>query len=106
MLITGVPFDCYRNSHTALIWAARYNGIDIAKVLLESGADVNIHDGVGNTPLIKAALYNNTGIMEVMLHHCPDPSIVNIVNMRGQPALDVALAFNNKEAIRLLKNIR
>ena len=106
MLITKVPFDCYRNSHTALIWAARYNRIDVAKVLLESGADVNIHDGVGNIPLIKAALCNNTGIMEVMLHHCPDPSIVNIVNMRGQTALDVALAFNNKEAIRLLKNIR
>ncbi len=43
---------------TPLIWAAYWGLFDMAKLLLEEGADVNIPDSYGSTPLDAASVEN------------------------------------------------
>ena len=56
MLRDGVSVDCSDEyGQTALYWAAVNNRIDIVKVLLDSGANVNWQNCFGITPLMDAA---------------------------------------------------
>jgi uncharacterized protein len=59
LLAAGVPVDAPIGSttRTALLSSAEAGYLDIAATLLKAGANVNVRDENGNTPLIHLAEY-------------------------------------------------
>ena len=81
------------------MWAAINNYIEIVKLLLDSGADINKQDDDGYTALINAAFYNRIEIVKLLLN-----ASVNIDKQdnRGNTAL-IWSAYNNyREIVEIL----
>jgi ankyrin repeat protein len=57
------------NSHgwTPLMTAACYGRVEIARILIEAGADKNARDKAGKTPLIIAAEFGSVGIVDLLV---------------------------------------
>jgi FOG: Ankyrin repeat len=71
----------------------------IAKLLLDNGANVNAADLSGNTSLIKASLCRHENIVRLLLQRGAD---VNVVNNDGKAALDIAQERGYHNIVRLL----
>ena len=66
---------------TALHYATRYNRIDVVKLLLREGADVNKQNyDYKDTPLHYAAQYNKTEVARLLIQNGADVNIRNDVN--------------------------
>lgn len=65
------------------------------------GADVNLVDNYGNTPLIQACIYNNPEIVDLLIKSGAD---VNKENSKGVTALLLALENRYIDIIKLLLN--
>lgn len=50
-----VNYKEQRYGNTPLVMACQYNLVEIAKYLIENGADINLKTGTGHTPLMAAA---------------------------------------------------
>ena len=66
----GEPEDGY----TALLWAIVNQDPVMVEALLANGADANIADGWGNTPLMLAATKNNLAFVKSLITHGADAS--------------------------------
>ena len=77
------------NGWTPLEHAVHKNQLESVKALLDAGADPNLADRAGTTPLIMAAGYGYTPIVELLLRRGADP---RRFNRNGQNALDAALS--------------
>jgi ankyrin repeat protein len=66
---------------TALMYAARENAIDAARTLVELGADVNVQDPEGVTPLMEAVLNLHYDLARMLLDKGADPRIADKVGM-------------------------
>lgn len=62
---------------TALHIAARNGNAEIAKILIENGADVNLFDKEGWTPLMRSALSRNPELIKILLNANADAAKVN-----------------------------
>ena len=72
---------------TALSWAA-WSGLgDIVSILLEKGAQKDVVDKKGNTPLMLAALRGNDTVVDILRKAGAD---INMKNNDGQTALSIA----------------
>jgi len=65
LLEQGVNPDSALDGVPALIWATYNNHYEIVKALLEKGADVNIRDKDGDTPLIVASFTRNIKLVKL-----------------------------------------
>jgi ankyrin repeat protein len=52
---------------TPLCWAAQHGQLDVAKLLLDHGADFDLADTIGRTPLLWAARYGHEKILQLLL---------------------------------------
>lgn len=84
---------------TALDIAARNNNAGLIRLLLDHGADPDIPNGIGRTPLINAAVWGKTDALKTLLAHGPS---VNSIELWGGTALDAARDDNNFENVKLL----
>ncbi len=66
-----------------LFWAAGNGRTDICQLLIEKGADVNLVNGYGNTPLINAARYGHIDICQLLIDNGAD---INVQNHEGLTA--------------------
>jgi len=83
---------------TALHFAVARNNFDVAKALLENGANPNIKDTMsGLTPIFYAL--NNQKMLNLLLEHKADSNIQNNI---GQTPLIIAVVRNYTEAVKLL----
>lgn len=91
--------------HNALIYASKYNYIQIVELLLKSDININSKDKYGWTPLMYAATFGRKEIVNLLIEKGAD---INIQNDIGWTALSYALNNDHEEIIKLLnvKNIR
>lgn len=101
--------DNDRFGSTPLHYAVTYGKItpemrvNIMKLLIEYGADINIQDGQGNTSLHIAMQYINFNIAKYLIDNGAD---LNIINNEGKTPIDIAKEINNKEAINYLNKLK
>ena len=62
---------------TALHIASRNGSVEIAKILIENGANVNVADNEGWTPIMRAALSKNPELIKIFLNVGADPRKMN-----------------------------
>lgn len=82
-----------------LLFAAREGLLQLASVLLKNGADVNVCDMAGSTPLCHAVFFRHRAVAELLLRHGAD---VDYANCRGKSPLYLASLNNDPEMIQLL----
>jgi uncharacterized protein len=86
---------------TALTGAVSQNHNQIARLLVENGADVNHRYEAGFTPLMHAAYAGNEELTALLLAHGADP---DAKNSDGKTALTFAQEKGNHKILNLLKN--
>ena len=67
-LINSTDIELY-NTRTPLYYTCEYNRPEIARLLLENGANPNVVDLYDSTPLSEACFRNNLEIVEIMLEY-------------------------------------
>ncbi|PRP85288.1 ankyrin repeat-containing protein [Planoprotostelium fungivorum] len=100
------PLEAANNvGHTALFVAIYSDRPDCARLLLENGAEINVRDNKGNTPLHAAATVS-LSCTKVLINHRDqmEEQLLDAVNERGQTALIVSLKKQHVDiAIALLE---
>jgi ankyrin repeat protein len=84
---------------TALHWAARNDDVNMARLLLQAGADPNAANRYGVTPLSLAAVNGSAAVIQALVKAGADP---NAALREGQTILMTAARTGNVEAVRLL----
>ena len=85
---------------TPLIYAAFNGHLEIAKLLVKSGADVNAVSRNGSSALLVASRGGHIDIVKLLLANRADP---NKALESGATALDVALKSENTDIAELLR---
>ena len=79
--------------------AANYSNLEIVRLLLEAGANVNARDTNGNTALAIAVRNGHVGVIQLLLDHDAD---INAKNNNGNTVLIEESSFGHLETIKLL----
>lgn len=87
-------------SGSALFVAVSKGYSDIARVLLERGADIDEIDTHGRTPLMIAVIYNQMDTAKLLLNYGPDLSLRD----QAKNALKYAIEHKSDDMADLLKN--
>jgi ankyrin repeat protein len=96
-------------SATPLITAVKNDALEIAKILIDKGADINAHDEntAGNTAINEAVECASPEFVEYLLASGADPTIRGWMQMN---AIDRAIKCSkrnpSKENLRILKAVR
>lgn len=85
--------------NSGLHWAARLGLAEMARLLIDNGADLNIRNDEGFTPLHWAAGEGQKELVVILIVHGAD---VNARNKRGWTPLRWAEAQSQKEMVRIL----
>lgn len=86
------------NNGTALMAAVFKNRSAIVKALLENGADPNLADNNGTTPLHYATMSENYELVNMLIGYKADKYKMN---NKGKSAFDYALITKNQEIISI-----
>ena len=79
--------------------AAKLGRLQQVRNLIAEGADINVSNNMGRTPLMGATYYRNRGIVKELLIEGAD---VNAVDARGRTALMMAVVNNDTNIVSLL----
>lgn len=88
-------------SGRALIDATQKNNIKMVKTLLLAGANVNMQDRGGFTPLMMASMYGYRNIVILLLK---SGARLSMESRSGHTAMDFAIKNRRKKVIFILKN--
>jgi ankyrin repeat protein len=83
---------------TALHMAARRGNVEIAEALLESGADIEAPDSLGETPLRRAVNCDKTDVAKLLLARGAD------MHSKGSKGLTPLVAARTTAMRRLLES--
>lgn len=89
----------YSYGDTALIFASDIDHNEIAKILIETGANVNAQNNTGDTALLTATHRGNPELMKILIQAGAN---VNTQNNRGDTALMIAAFKSNGKIAKLL----
>ena len=84
---------------SALFWAVYYEQEDIVRLLLNTGADTNVSNRYGLTPLIQSALNANGNIISLLLDAGANP---NATSLQGDTALMNAAKAGTLQGVKAL----
>jgi ankyrin repeat protein len=83
------------------LFDASYNGyLDIVKLLIENGADINAKNEYDYNSLMLASKNGFIDVVSLLINNGAD---INVENEYGSTALTYAFKYNNKYIIELLK---
>jgi ankyrin repeat protein len=85
---------------TALHWAARFDDLETAELLIRAGANVSVANRVGVTPLQIAALNGSAAMIEKLVKAGADPN--KPINAEGDTVLMMAARNGNPDAVKVL----
>ncbi len=99
---------------TALHYAARYNHLEMLRVMIEKGVDVNLTEDApaeaGNTPLHTACLHGNAEIVKLLIASGADDTLQNV---NGEIPAHLAVSkkrfggeLERKQRVALLKELK
>jgi len=86
--------------YSLLITAATYNKLDLVEMLLEMGANIEIQNPRGETPLYLANINRNINMIKLLLKYGAE--INKIIHFGGDTVLKKAISNENIEIIKLL----
>jgi len=84
---------------TALLWMAHWNEVDAADLLLRAGADANIANNFGATPLAEACTNGSSALVRLLLKSGAHP---NTAIATGETPLMICARSGAVDAVRLL----
>lgn len=88
------------NGWTPLFYAARNDDTEeICRLLLQSGADPNIRDTDGETPLLRACRFTKSTIVKLLLNHGAD---IEAKDNGGYSTLDMARENKDKTVLQAI----
>lgn len=92
--LADVNVRAKQHGQTALMLAVSHGRLDMVKLLLEAGADINIQDEDGSTALMCAAEHGHIEIVKHFLTH-PDCDS-NLTDVDGSTALKIAMEAGHR----------
>lgn len=93
--LADVNVRARQHGQTALMLAVSHGRLDMVRLLVESGADMNIQDEDGSTALMCAAEHGHTEIVKHLLSQ-PDCD-ASITDCDGSTALNIAMDAGNRD---------
>lgn len=81
--------------------ASKHNNINIIKLLLDNGANINAINHWKTTPLMYAYVYGHLEVIRFLLKHGAN---MNMINYWGQTAKDRALEYKHLDCVHLLES--
>ncbi|CAG9828438.1 unnamed protein product [Diabrotica balteata] len=92
--LADVNIRAKEHGQTALMLAVSHNRLNMVKMLLEAGADINIQDEDGSTALMCGAEH---GHIEIVKHFLSQPDCNStIIDMDGSTALAIAMEAGHR----------
>ena len=88
---------------TALIIAACQGHVEIVKLLMEEGVDLNIQNNEGVTAQFCAVFFGRTEIVQILSDAGADPNIVMSQDLTAMDLVSVEWGDNRESAVRLYK---
>jgi ankyrin repeat protein len=95
----GITLNSVQNQFLLLEVCGMPDSVEIARFLLERGANVNQAGGGGITPLMLAAREQDAGLVRLLLDHGAD---IEARSQSGETALSLAAMAGRLDTIRLL----
>lgn len=102
LIMAGADVDIKDSYTTALHFAARDGFIGMVKILIELGANTNVQNNIGVTPLMLAAFNNHAAIVRLLREKGAD---IDTKNDYGETAFITAAAVINIYMMKLLKEL-
>ena len=90
------------DNKTALHWAVESNHTEIAQLLIDAGADMDIKDSMGNSPLHDACCFGTLDIVKMLVEVGAG---VRATDDQGDTCLMLAAHFGNTETVRYLLSL-
>lgn len=87
------------DAYTALGWACYFGHKDVAELLIEKGATIDVQNHSGYTPLMAAAQTGHNKLVRFLLEKGANP---NLATSSGDTALIYASMFGNAETVQAL----
>ena len=94
--------DSFHRNYTALLCAVRQEDSDLVQVLIGAGADIEVKDGSGCSPLHTACEKGELAIVQMLVEAGAD---VRVVDDRGNTCLLLAADHGHTETVRYLVNL-
>jgi ankyrin repeat protein len=88
--------------NTALLVASRCNNAKAIKKIIKRGADVNISDSAGFTPVWIAACHGHMAVVRALIDHGAD---VNITDNTGTTPVIIAAIKGHRDVVTLLYKV-
>jgi len=79
------------DGNSILHWACYSGKVRVVQSLLEKGAQPNVLNNLGSTPLMVAVRYGNHDVVQVLVESKVD---VNVLSNEGKNALTIAVCSN------------
>ena len=102
LITLGANVDWQDEGHynwTILHYTIFYNRIEIAKIIIDAGADVNVKNKLGDSPLHFSAYYDRYEITQMLIGAGAD---LDIQEDSGKTALHLSVYNNHIENVKIL----